>query len=204
MHIRRIVTGHDRTGKSVFVSDSAAPRTTEFKHVPGFVASLLWETAPGASVPAAEGDPAVSAGSWTPSPGGTNLMFITFPPDAVMMSPSFDPAAAGGEYMQVLPGLAEKFEMDNPGMHTTDSIDYGVLLEGEIHLELDDGATKKAGTARRGDPERHSPRLAQQERQAGDHAVRPRGGQAPLIPHCPVTGGAPRVRRLGAPDLFRR
>lgn len=63
----------------------------------------------------------VSVSSRAPPPGGTNLMFITFPPDAVMMSPGFDPAAAGAEYMQVLPGLAEKFEMDHPGMHTTDS-----------------------------------------------------------------------------------
>jgi uncharacterized cupin superfamily protein len=70
-------------------------------------------------------------------------MVVTFPPDAVMMSSSFDPAAAGGEYMQVLPGLAEKFEMESPGMHTTDSVDYAVLLDGEIHLELDDGAAKK-------------------------------------------------------------
>lgn len=143
MHIRRIVTGHDRKGNAVFVSDAAAPRTTEFEHVPGFVTSLLWETTPNATVPAGEGDPAVSAASWTPPPGGTNLMFITFPPDAVMMTPDFDPAAAGGEYMRVLPGLAEKFEMDHPGMHTSDSVDYGVLIDGELHLELDDGATKK-------------------------------------------------------------
>lgn len=143
MDIRRIVTGYDRTGKSIFVSDSAAPRTTEFKHVPGFVTSLLWETPPNALVLADNGDPAVAARSWAPPPGGTNLMFITFPPDAVMVSPGFDPAAAGAEYMQVLPGLAEKFEMENPGMHTTDSIDYGVLIEGEVHLELDDGAMKK-------------------------------------------------------------
>ncbi len=143
MHIRRIVTSLDSTGKSVFTSDAAAPRTTEFEHVPGFVTSLLWETAPNASVHSVEGDPAVSAKSWAPPPGGTNLMFITFPPDAVMMSPGFDPAAAGAEYMQLLPGLAEKFEMDHPGMHTTDSVDYGVLFEGELHLELDDGVTKK-------------------------------------------------------------
>ena len=122
-------------------------------------------------------------------------MFITFPPDSVMMSPSFDPAAAGGEYMQVLPGLAEKFEMESPGMHTTDSVDYGVLIEGEIHLELDDGATKKLAT-RRGHPERHPPRLAQQERQAGHHAVRAGRGAAPLILHAArVAGGGPRVRR---------
>ncbi|CAN7723902.1 cupin domain-containing protein [Variovorax sp. LjRoot84] len=143
MHIRRIVTGHDQTGKSIFLKDSAASRTTEFKNVPGFATSLLWETSPDASVPATEGDPTVSARSWAPPPGGTNLMFITFPPDAVMQSPGFDPAAAGAEYMQVLPGLAERFEMDHPGMHTTDSVDYGVLIEGELHLELDDGATKK-------------------------------------------------------------
>lgn len=143
MTIRRIVTGHSQTGKSRFVSDTAAPRTTKFKNVPGFVTSLLWETSPDASVLTDNGDPTIAARSWLPSPGGTSLLFITFPPDAVMMSPDFDPAAAGAEYMQVIPGLAEKFEMDHPGMHTTDSIDYAVLIEGEIHLELDDGATKQ-------------------------------------------------------------
>ena len=143
MSIRRVITGHSPAGKSVFVADTGAPRTTAFKHVPGFVTSLLWETQPQATVPVPQADPAESAKSWVPEPGGTNLMFVTFPPDAVMMSPTFDPAAAGGEYMQVLPGLAEKFEMESPGMHTTDSVDYAVLLDGEIHLELDDGATKK-------------------------------------------------------------
>lgn len=142
MQIRRIVTGRDAGGKSVFVSDSAAPRTTQFKHIAGLAASLIWETPPNPTL-GSEGDPSVSARSWVPSAGGSNLMFITFPPDSVMMAPTFDPAAAGGEYMEVLPGLAETFEMDSPGMHTTDSIDYAVLLEGEMHLELDDGASKK-------------------------------------------------------------
>ena len=143
MNIRRIVTGLDSKGKSVFVSDGASPRTHDFKHIPGFKASLLWETVPAAHLPSAPSDPAVLAHSWTPLPGGTNLMFVTFPPDAVMMSPEFDPAAAGGEYMEVLPGLAEKFEMDNPGMHTTDSVDYALLIDGELEIELDDGVTKK-------------------------------------------------------------
>lgn len=143
MTIRRIVTGHAPSGKSVFVSDSEATRTTAFKHVPGFVTTLAWETLPGARVPVQSGDSALAATSWVPAPGGSNLMFITFPPDSVMGSPDFDPAAAGGEYMTVLPGLAEKFEMDNPGMHCTDTIDYAVLLEGEIHLELDEGASRQ-------------------------------------------------------------
>lgn len=146
MQVRRIVTGHAADGKSIFVSDAPTPRSTAFKHVPGFVTTLVWETRPGASVPASKGDPSLEAPSWVPNPGGTNLMFITFPPDSVMMSPDFDPAAAGGEYVQVLPGLAEKFERDHPGMHTTDTVDYGVLIDGELHLELDDGQTRKLAT----------------------------------------------------------
>jgi len=143
MQVRTIVTGHSADGKSVFVSDSAAERSTAFQSVPGFETTMVWETTPGAAVPAGNQNPAPQAKSWVPLPGGTNLMFITFPPDSVMGSPSFDPAAAGAEYVKVLPGLAEKFEMEHPGMHTTDTVDYGVLIDGELHLELDDGATKK-------------------------------------------------------------
>jgi hypothetical protein len=143
MQVRRIVTGHSAAGKAVFTSDSPAPRSTAFKAVPGFETTLVWETPPGAKLPATAGDPSVSAASWVPEAGGTTLMFVTFPSDSVMMSPRFDPAAAGAEYMQVLPGLAEKFEMEHPGMHTTDTVDYGVLLDGELHLELDDGEVKK-------------------------------------------------------------
>jgi mannose-6-phosphate isomerase-like protein (cupin superfamily) len=64
---------------------------------------------------------------------------VRLPPDAAMMRADFDPAAFGAEFGQGMPGLAEKFEMDNPGMHTTESVDYDVVLEGEITLELDNG-----------------------------------------------------------------
>ena len=39
------------------------------------------------------------------------------------------------------PGLPGYMEPDAPGMHTTDTIDFEVVLEGEIWLELDDGVT---------------------------------------------------------------
>jgi len=142
MQVRRIVTGCNASGKSTIVSDAAAPRAATFKHVPGLSAALLWETAPGQTLDAVA-DLSASSSSWVPPAGGSNLMLVTFPPDAVMMSPGFDPAAAGGEYMQLLPGLAQTFEMDSPGMHTTDTVDYAVLLDGEVHLELDDGVTRK-------------------------------------------------------------
>ena len=39
-----------------------------------------------------------------------------------------------------MPGLTGYMEPDAPGMHTTDTIDFEVVLDGEVWLELDDGA----------------------------------------------------------------
>jgi quercetin dioxygenase-like cupin family protein len=47
----------------------------------------------------------------------------------------------GREQAEQSSGLIEYFEPDNPGMHATPTVDYGIVLEGEIWLELDDGKT---------------------------------------------------------------
>jgi quercetin dioxygenase-like cupin family protein len=52
----------------------------------------------------------------------------------------FDPEAFRAEYSQKAPGLAHSMEHEDAGMHTTLTVDYGVVLSGEITLELDDGA----------------------------------------------------------------
>lgn len=140
MKIRRVVVINGAGGKSVVQSDGVAPRAAQYRSVPGFASALLWSTAAsaavGASVAVTDATPQVL---FVPGAGETRLMVVTFPPDSVMMSADFDPAAFGAEFAQNAPGLAERFEMDQPGMHTTDSIDYDVVLEGEITLELDDG-----------------------------------------------------------------
>ncbi len=140
MKVRRVVLGLGSTGTSSVLSDETAARVSAFKSVPGFEATLLWSTTAQseAASKSSFSDPTVDA-NFLPGPGGSRLMFVTFPPDSVMMSADFDGAAFGAEFGQLLPGLAETFEPDAPGMHTTDSIDYDVVLEGEITLELDDG-----------------------------------------------------------------
>lgn len=145
MKIRRIVTGHDAQGNAVFVSDADAPRAVAFKNIPGHAVAQVWTTGANATVPHRDGDLTLERGPVVPAPGGTSLMLVVFPPDAVMANP-VDPAAAGAELAAALPGLIERFELDNPGMHTTDSIDYGIVLDGEIWLELDNGAEKLVRT----------------------------------------------------------
>ena len=49
-------------------------------------------------------------------------------------------------------------------MHTTDTIDFEVVLEGTIVLELDDGAEVTLQARRYGGAERHSTSLAERRR----------------------------------------
>ena len=138
MKVRRVVTGHS-AGKSIVTSDSPTPRTRDFVSVPGMASALIWLTPATPTVPHGGPDAISRQTAYVPPLGETRLMVVTFPPDAVMMRHGFDPAAAGKEYMEEIPDLAATFELDNPGMHTTDTVDYGIVLDGEVWLELDDG-----------------------------------------------------------------
>jgi len=66
---------------------------------------------------------------------------VTFPPGSVFAERSFDGEAAQQEALVRLKGLADHFEKEDPGMHKTNTVDYSVVFEGEIWLELDDGKT---------------------------------------------------------------
>ena len=141
MNIRRIVTGHSESGASVFVADGPPPNAAKFAHVQGMEVALAWRSAARGLIARSGEEPSFGS-SLVPAVGETTLLLVTFPPDSVRAAPGFDPAAAGAESLRLLPGLAEKFEPDAPGMHTTETVDYGILLEGELVLELDAGATR--------------------------------------------------------------
>ncbi|AJC82691.1 cupin 2 domain-containing protein (plasmid) [Rhizobium etli bv. phaseoli str. IE4803] len=140
MTFRRVVTAKNTSGKSVVVSDGASPREMALKHTPGFVSAPIWTVATPPSLPFDGKDPMDGDGTLLhPAAGSSTFIIITFPPDSVMMSPDFRPELAGPEHAVAAPGIVEHFEMDNPGMHTTPTLDYGVVISGTITLELDDG-----------------------------------------------------------------
>jgi hypothetical protein len=137
--IRRVVTGHDEHGSALFSSDEVvAP--VELALVPGFQSFELWSTASTPSIPDETGSPGASA--YFPAAGGSVFRVVTFPPDTeAIYAPDFDFAAALQEAQSKVPDLVAKLEPDNPGMHTTDSVDYAVVIEGELDCELDEGRT---------------------------------------------------------------
>jgi quercetin dioxygenase-like cupin family protein len=139
---RRIVTAHDTHGKSIILDQLSSPKTAVFRHIKGFEVSTVWATPATPRIANSVEDPVSNLKSVLPQIGGTVLLKVTFPPDSVMAEVT-DWAAAGAEQAANLPGLAEKFEPDSPGMHTTDSVDYGIMLDGELWVEVDGGEARQ-------------------------------------------------------------
>ena len=87
-----------------------------------------------------------SSGTAPPHPGyfppksGFRFGFFTIPPEAPAAVTPANLTSAFAELQQKLPGMAEVLEPENPGMHTTDTVDFDVIVSGEVYLELDDGS----------------------------------------------------------------
>lgn len=140
--MRRIVTGHNHEGRSVFVSDGEPPRQPSNKSG-GFRIDTVWVTEGIPRVPVPLTDPTLSGHQYFPAVGSTRFVIVHFHPESVRQEAlrlGVDPAKATEEFFQRVPGLGHLMEEEMPGMHTSDTIDYGVVLFGKIELELDDGA----------------------------------------------------------------
>jgi mannose-6-phosphate isomerase-like protein (cupin superfamily) len=135
---RRVVTANV-DGKSMARSDEQLP-AYQFKSVPNYKHTPVWVNP---TTPDLREEQKFDRypDSVVPGPGGTSLHFVTFPPGSVFADPSFDGEAATSEALIRLRGLADHFEKEDPAMHKTNTVDYSVVYEGEIWLELDDAKT---------------------------------------------------------------
>jgi mannose-6-phosphate isomerase-like protein (cupin superfamily) len=106
--------------------------------LPGYEFHRLWAADAVPALPTS-GDEA-SAPAYFPPTGGFRFGFFSVPPAGVDIPPDLDINAALAEMDEKMPGMAAPMEPDNPGMHTTDTIDFEVVLSGEVICELDDGA----------------------------------------------------------------
>ncbi|MEO3787449.1 cupin domain-containing protein [Actinocorallia sp. B10E7] len=131
---RLVVTGG---AAEVLMDASAEPVTVGAS--PGVEFFLLWGTPDGTpSVGAKPAEPVTLP--FFAGPGGTRLLLARYAPASSVPEPAGDPDALRAEADALLPGLLDPFEPgDDSGMHSTDTLDYGICLEGELWLELDDG-----------------------------------------------------------------
>jgi len=136
--MRRVVTGMTPAGKSVFVSDGDVQPIT-LAMIPGAEWHRIWGSDETVQLPCHGSQPAERA--YFPDAKGFRFGFFTVPPAGVAPPSDLDMDAALAEVNEKLPGILDVGEADNPGMHTTDTVDFILVLSGEISLELDDGKT---------------------------------------------------------------
>lgn len=138
MDIRRVVTGHDNDGKAIVADDQmVAPLVLTL--VPGIEFHRLWGADSVRSFPDDGSKP--ESQEYFPPVDGFRFGFFTIPPDGGAGVPEgLDIEAALAEFEEQLPGMGRYLEPDEPGMHTTATVDFGVVVSGQAILELDDGA----------------------------------------------------------------
>jgi mannose-6-phosphate isomerase-like protein (cupin superfamily) len=135
--VRRVVTGHTPEGKSTFVMDGPAPNVMEMKSMPGLALTDLWETATSPARNEGAADAATRPVRLEPPRGGTIVRIVEFPPDSAWRSR----ADAREAFDSIQAGHAPDESSSDPMMHKTNTVDYIIVLRGEIHAIMDHGET---------------------------------------------------------------
>lgn len=143
--VRRVVTGHDADGAAIVVSDGLAPLLHESPGRPGFWSNDLWRTSrTPARIPAMAPEPTLGPRRQLPDAGGTVIRINHFPPESSAM----DAAAISREFAALGNPAASTHGRSarHPMMHRTQTLDYALVLSGEITLVLDHSEVQlKAG-----------------------------------------------------------
>jgi quercetin dioxygenase-like cupin family protein len=145
---RRVVTGHDENGVAIIESDQNALQILERPNRPGVRLTNFWLTD---QTPAEYDGPTETCGGpfiLHPSPLGSVFRCVEFmpeDPDVMARLSSEDGAAAFAE-MGAGANIVQGGR--HPWMHRTDSVDYGIVMNGEIWMLMDneeDDVLLKAG-----------------------------------------------------------
>jgi hypothetical protein len=142
--VRRIVTGHDAQGRAVFLEDGPVPRVQRVGGAHGPLFFEVWNTrATPAPIDRRSSEPAEQGIQLAPPKGGTRIRVLDIPPDDASLA-QLTPEQARAHFAEV--GAAQAASHSGSAsrhafMHRTETIDYGIVLEGELTLILDVGET---------------------------------------------------------------
>ncbi|WP_020496048.1 cupin domain-containing protein [Sciscionella marina] len=132
---RRVVTGRDETGRSTVITDERIPVGQDT------AICAITDLLRLAELPAASGDVALrmSGARIEPPPRGLAAKLIRFPPDERWLG-------AGGDQVRAAFAAVDGAEIyagdeEIPGMHATGTVDFAIVLDGELTVLLDDAET---------------------------------------------------------------
>ncbi|HEY6993255.1 MAG TPA: cupin domain-containing protein [Xanthobacteraceae bacterium] len=135
--IRRVVTGHDAAGRSVFVMDGPAPHV--YSRSPGSaVVTELWETRATPADNRGRAEVTDHPFRLAPPANGTVFRIIEYPPDRERLG-ALERQRASADDGSGHGAAFDRGSPRHPGFHKTSSVDYAIVLAGEICALMDEG-----------------------------------------------------------------
>jgi hypothetical protein len=137
--VRRIVTGINGAGRSCILEDGISPAMQVMPGRLGYRNNNLWRTVD-SPAPVNAPDSVLKHSGVLPPSRGTVIRVIDIPPE------SLDPAERRRQTAAVFASMFPDAHHDaddsrHPGMHVTDTVDYAILLQGELVAILEEGET---------------------------------------------------------------
>ncbi len=140
---RRVVTGHNAQGQSIVAMNTVLEPTLHKPEI-GVAFWELWRTTSSPASVDNGADPTQQPVHLHPTPQGSVIRFVDFAPkpkDAPPAPPmSLELARGAFGLIKAADAATWKPGSPHPMMHRTESVDYGIVLEGEVTLVLDDGS----------------------------------------------------------------
>ncbi|MNV06748.1 Cupin domain protein [compost metagenome] len=139
--VRRVVTGHDMNGKSVVLSDGASPLVFASPMMPGYISHDIFRTAEApVSIAPQTAETTTGPRRQLPTPSGTVIRISQVPPTGEVLAKMKQAASAAAfkELGNSSGHTGNDASAKNPLMHRTQTIDYVVVLSGELTCVLDD------------------------------------------------------------------
>ena len=144
--VRRIVTGHDPAGKAIILFDSADPYK-EVRGRVGVVSRALWMTEQTPARMDGDADRAAGVKVISPPLEGSIFRIVDFPSMSDAEMAKLDPHLMAHQAEQS--DAPSKFRAPtHPFMHRTPSVDYAIVMDGELEMLVDDGVSV---TVKKGD-----------------------------------------------------
>jgi len=141
--VRRVVTGFDAEGRSCIVEDGPPPAVRTVPERPGYRVSNLWATH-GSPAPIEDADRIGESGGVLPPANGTIIRIIDIPPEP--KDPAERDRVMRATFAKLYKDAGHHPDGRHPGMHETESIDYALILSGELFAVMETGETLlKAG-----------------------------------------------------------
>ena len=132
---RRVVTGHDEEGRAVVLFDGESPHRFVLEKAGGLKLTEIWETRASPADNSGTRDAGDHDRRIEPVDNGSVFRVIEYPPDRERLK-----TLAPEAFFRAMGAKpADAATRKHPGMHKTDTIDYCVVLSGEIWAVLDEG-----------------------------------------------------------------